>query len=497
MSRIFVFAGPSLAGAKGSRWEEILASVEVRAPARRGDFLKVLGERPDILVFLDGYYYSVPAVTHKELIYVLAAGVRVIGGASLGALRAVELESEGMVGVGQVFEWFREGRLDGDDEVALVHASEELAYRPLTVALVELRHALENLVTSGRISAAKGQGLVEAVKRLPFTERFWNPRIRRAAEDHLDPVEIEALAQRLESKSLKRQDAQKALELARSLGPAPGTNRGWIPPTRFSSHHRELYMEGTSGSGARIRLEACWQVAQVLHPRAGDFVHAIRTRYLLALAASIAEIRSCGEEEAFFAEVLQKVAPPRPAIGFPDLEIEEEARYQGLATAAMRQFGDLRGAVPTLAQHFGLGAASSPAQLLQCFELYEDLLPNWFLIRAFTFTSVYRLAQKVAEQAAQIANAYRSIHPSRRIRRQDLEELASELWACDLSEVETEATFRGLFSQRPFGSSLFDALECVAVAERLPSPVNEYPAAKSRLQSMPFTYALPLAKGIS
>ena len=69
--------------------------------------------------FLDGYYYTVPSVTHKELLYALDAGVRVIGASSLGALRAVELAPFGRDGAGKVFEAYRSGTLDGDDEVAL------------------------------------------------------------------------------------------------------------------------------------------------------------------------------------------------------------------------------------------------------------------------------------------------------------------------------------------------------------------------------------------
>jgi hypothetical protein len=41
----------------------------------------------------------------------------------MGALRAAELHTFGMVGVGRVFEGYRDGVYEDDDEVAVVHGS--------------------------------------------------------------------------------------------------------------------------------------------------------------------------------------------------------------------------------------------------------------------------------------------------------------------------------------------------------------------------------------
>src|SRR5688572_32760283 len=49
------------------------------------------------------------------------SGVRVFGAASMGALRAAELQPFGMIGVGQVFQAYRRGHLTDDDEVAVAH----------------------------------------------------------------------------------------------------------------------------------------------------------------------------------------------------------------------------------------------------------------------------------------------------------------------------------------------------------------------------------------
>jgi hypothetical protein len=48
-------------------------------------------------------------------------GVHVFGAASMGALRAAEMHSLGMVGIGTIFQWYRDGKIVADDEVAVRH----------------------------------------------------------------------------------------------------------------------------------------------------------------------------------------------------------------------------------------------------------------------------------------------------------------------------------------------------------------------------------------
>ena len=81
------------------------------------------GRRPATraIALVDGVFESVPSVWHHELLDALDAGVAVFGGASMGALRAAELAPHGMVGVGGVLGWYRDGLVRGDDEVALLH----------------------------------------------------------------------------------------------------------------------------------------------------------------------------------------------------------------------------------------------------------------------------------------------------------------------------------------------------------------------------------------
>ena len=100
MSEVYVFLGPTLPVAD--------ARAELDAvylpPVSAGDMFRLWQRRPKAVGIVDGYFERVPAVWHKEIMWIMAQGVHVFGGAGLGALRAAELDSFGMLGVGRVYQ---------------------------------------------------------------------------------------------------------------------------------------------------------------------------------------------------------------------------------------------------------------------------------------------------------------------------------------------------------------------------------------------------------
>ena len=104
MSDIYVFLGPTLA--------ENDARAELDAvylpPVSAGDVFRLWRQRPRAIGIVDGYFEHVPAVWHKEIMWIMAHGVHVFGSAGMGALRAAELDSFGMHGVGRVYQAFKE-----------------------------------------------------------------------------------------------------------------------------------------------------------------------------------------------------------------------------------------------------------------------------------------------------------------------------------------------------------------------------------------------------
>jgi len=159
-------------------------------PAQCGDVLRVLRLNPSTIVLIDGVYERVAAVWHKEILHALACGVRVIGAASMGALRAAELAPYGMEGLGSIYEDYASGVLVDDDEVAIVHTSDG---EPLSEPLVNIRATLRHAVEAG-VVGCEVAGLVEAeAKGTFYAERSLSDAIRRARERSGDPAQFAPL----------------------------------------------------------------------------------------------------------------------------------------------------------------------------------------------------------------------------------------------------------------------------------------------------------------
>lgn len=112
-------------------------------PVSQGDILSVVRDRPRAIGIIDGYFQLVPAVWHKEILHALDAGIPVVGAASMGALRAAELDAFGMLGVGRIYRWYRSGFVNADDEVAVIHAPHSIGHKPMSEAMVNIRATLD------------------------------------------------------------------------------------------------------------------------------------------------------------------------------------------------------------------------------------------------------------------------------------------------------------------------------------------------------------------
>ena len=170
---IVAFAGPSLSTAD----RDALPGVDWRPPAQAGDVLRLAaGDAANLrLCLIDGYFDHRPAVRHKELLLLLAKGARIFGAASIGALRAAEMDGFGLIGVGAIYAAYARGSLTGDDEVALIHAGAERDWRPLSVPLVDVRATLCAARRAGVIARDEARALVHAAAAIHYVDRRWSP----------------------------------------------------------------------------------------------------------------------------------------------------------------------------------------------------------------------------------------------------------------------------------------------------------------------------------
>ena len=210
-----VFLGPSmpLDEARG------LLDADYHPPARRGDIYRISASGVRVIVLIDGAFHNTPSIWPREVLDVLGDGIQVLGASSMGALRAAELHRFGMVGYGTIFEWYRDGLIDGDDEVALWHGPEEAGFCPLSEPLVNIRATLRKAVEDACISGTQERELLDYAKQTFYPERSYRHLLTCPALQAWPEADRAALEQYLLTKSvdLKRRDAAGILRHCATL----------------------------------------------------------------------------------------------------------------------------------------------------------------------------------------------------------------------------------------------------------------------------------------
>ena len=212
MKHPIVFLGPSLPLGEARE----LLEADYRPPVKRGDVRRAAEERPPLIGIIDGVFLSDLPPSPLEVLEAIRSGVPVMGSSSLGALRATELWSFGMIGVGAIFQMYKSHRLVADDEVALVFSAED--FRPLSEPLVNIRHALGAAAREGVIDPVQRRLLTRLAKEIYFPERSW-PLLLKKGRQHISHATLGSLARFIAKGDydLKKKDAIKLLCAARRL----------------------------------------------------------------------------------------------------------------------------------------------------------------------------------------------------------------------------------------------------------------------------------------
>src|SRR5215204_1686833 len=170
-----VFLGPSLNSSEAATYLE----AEYLPPIRRGDLPRVIADGAQAIGIVDGEFGQSLAVSVMEICAGLKRGVKIWGAASMGALRAAECQSAGMVGVGWIFQNYVSGYLRADDEVALLFDPRN--YRATTIPLVNIRWALQTAVSMGVLSESAVPLVLNSARSIRYTERTFAALLSAAA----------------------------------------------------------------------------------------------------------------------------------------------------------------------------------------------------------------------------------------------------------------------------------------------------------------------------
>jgi hypothetical protein len=208
--KTIVFVGPSLAG---TQWPGP-ATVVQAPPIKRGDLAAV--DEYDVIVILDGEFGQSDSVSPKEILAVLERGKTVIGAASMGALRASELDRSGMIGVGWVYDYFRRQAVRRDADVALAYSAFD--FTPMTVPMVDVEYWMERSFAAGLIGRPERSRILRAARKIFFAERTMDrlvDALRRAVGDQV--LQSLLAFSGGEIPSIKSRDAEAAVRRATSL----------------------------------------------------------------------------------------------------------------------------------------------------------------------------------------------------------------------------------------------------------------------------------------
>lgn len=205
MVKIIIYTGLSLPFDEA---REILDShdditVIYKRPIKRGDLVHDLAENPDVIGIIDGVFHQNSAVGHREILDAIKKGVKVYGASSMGALRASELDSLGMEGIGYCYNQYASGKVTSDDDVAVMLDNDTL--EALSVPLISMNYVFENAVKENIITQSQKEELYQITKKTFYPQRTYAKTLK---ESDLDNTTKDKLIDFIRTTpDIKKQDA--------------------------------------------------------------------------------------------------------------------------------------------------------------------------------------------------------------------------------------------------------------------------------------------------
>lgn len=292
-SEIVVFLGPTLCVDEAAA---LLPAIYL-PPARCGDILMARRLKPKAIALIDGLFERNAAVWHKEILAVLEAGILVYGAASMGALRAAELESFGMSGVGEVFEKYRRGVYTDDDEVAVAHHGADLGFRPVSDAMANVRATVARALRKRILSAGEARLVLRRAKETFYADRHLHEILSRSPGVAGNGSGIKALLASLANDGYVDQKRLDAIALLRRLGrlriPSDSAPRArWMHRSVF---YRKLHGETACRAFPVVHPAFPWaeKIATEAACRERNFPLLQRLGTFLALARALSRSEPC------------------------------------------------------------------------------------------------------------------------------------------------------------------------------------------------------------
>ena len=162
-----IFGGPSLTLVKS----KALNYFEFRPPIKRGDLISILdagGKKPIVLI-TDGVFGSSLAITPNECIEYIDKGGLLFGSSSIGALRAADCFTRGMVGIGDIFMAYHLGYYHSESDVAVVY--DQNSFEEITYSYAHIDNILKILLREKLITSIIFRKIGKQIKKIVWYER--------------------------------------------------------------------------------------------------------------------------------------------------------------------------------------------------------------------------------------------------------------------------------------------------------------------------------------
>lgn len=214
-SSTLVFAGGSIA-----REEAGFCADQVWCgPAEQGDIVAAILDGFETILIIDGYFHKKLPCSTLEVMVALELGINVFGSASMGALRSVELDRCGMVGIGYVYKTLKQQPIKPYHVVAQIY--DEYG-RALTTPLIQILYFLDCAFQDGIINDTEHKTLNELANRIYFTRLSFDAVFQQTESRRtLAPDQFVRLkAYHLEDKerfNIKKHDAKQLLSTYREI----------------------------------------------------------------------------------------------------------------------------------------------------------------------------------------------------------------------------------------------------------------------------------------
>lgn len=215
MVKIIIYTGLSLSFDEAREILDSHDDVEViyERPIKRGDLGQALKKNPDIIGIIDGVFHQNSSVGHKEILNIINNGITVVGSSSMGALRASELDSLGMIGIGYVYEQYATGKVASDDDVAVMLDSESL--EALSEPLINMDYVFKNAVNENIITQDEKDELIKIAKSTFYPKRNYSQTLNESDLD--DETKGQLINFIRTSVDIKKEDAKELITYIRNI----------------------------------------------------------------------------------------------------------------------------------------------------------------------------------------------------------------------------------------------------------------------------------------